>query len=272
LIDLKLNIKTSIREFQVIHLNKRLVQSHKIMPPIRIHYIQHVPFEGLGSIEEWIFKNNHPVTSTKFFENHSLPVMDEFDWLIIMGGPMGVYDKIHYPWLKEEKEFIREAIEKDKTVIGICLGAQLIAAALGARVYPNKHREIGWFDIENPVSFEQKESVFKIDGKLTVFHWHGDTFDLPKDSLHLFASGACINQGFLFKENVLGLQFHFEATPESVNEMVVNGVNELVPDEFVQSHEEIINQVGFYKNSNNIMFRILDHMINRNIASSRFFG
>lgn len=229
------------------------------MPPIRFHYLQHVPFEGIGCIEEWIIENDHTVTNTRFFEKHSLPEMDEFDWLIIMGGPMGVYNESQYPWLKIEKHFIRKAIEGDKTIIGVCLGAQLIAASIGARVYPNKQKEIGWFDIENALSFKQNESPFYINGKLTVFHWHGDTFDLPDGSTHLFCSEACYNQGFLYKGNVLGLQFHFEATPESVYEMVTHGDDELVPGAFVQSRESILSQNRFYKGSNAIMFRILDH-------------
>ncbi len=233
------------------------------MSLIRIHYLQHVPFEGIGCIEEWIIENNHPVTNTKFFEKHSLPGIDDFDWLIIMGGPMGVYDESHYPWLKVEKDFIRKAIEGGKTVIGICLGAQLIAASLGCRVYPNKQKEIGWFNIENVSSFEQNESPFSINGKLTVFHWHGDTFELPDGSTHLYFSKACLNQGFLYKRNVLGLQFHFEATPESVYEMVTNGEDELVPGAFIQSRDSILSQTKFYKDSNNIMFRILQHFSNQ---------
>jgi GMP synthase-like glutamine amidotransferase len=229
------------------------------MPPIRLHYFQHVPFEGLGCIEQWIVRSNYPVTCTRFFENHTLPDLDAFDWLIIMGGPMGVNDESQYHWLKEEKEFIRKAIEKDKTVIGICLGAQLIAASLGARVYPNKQKEIGWLPIENASPFDYNKSPFSIDGKLTVFHWHGDTFDLPEGAAHLYCSEACSNQGFLYKRNVLGLQFHFEATPESVYEMVIHGEDELVPGAFVQSRKSILNQNRFYKDSNNIMFRILDH-------------
>jgi len=114
------------------------------MPHLRIHYLQHVSFEGLGSIAEWVTSNGHELTSTQFFINSYLPEPADIDWLIIMGGPMGVYDEDKYEWLTAEKQFIKKAIDAGKTVIGICLGAQLIAKVLGAKVYPNQKRAIGW--------------------------------------------------------------------------------------------------------------------------------
>ncbi len=114
------------------------------MKTLHIHYLQHVSFEGLGYIENWISNNNHQLSGTKFFEGEVLPNNHSFDWLIVMGGPMGVNDYGKYPWLKPEKEFIRNAIENDKTVIGICLGAQLIASVLGGKVFPGIQKEIGW--------------------------------------------------------------------------------------------------------------------------------
>ncbi len=97
------------------------------MKPVRIHYFQHVAFEGLGHIETWAKQHKHKLTATNFFENHILPDLTEFDWLIIMGGPMSVYDIQNHPWIKEEIDFIQKAIRGQKTVIGICLGSQLIA-------------------------------------------------------------------------------------------------------------------------------------------------
>ena len=118
------------------------------MKRLRIHYLQHVTYEGLGSIEEWISSSGHSLTVTRFFESTDLPEMSDFDWLIIMGGGMGVNDDKLYPWLAEEKKFIRQSIDAGKTVLGICLGSQLVSTALGAKVYPNKEKEIGWFDID----------------------------------------------------------------------------------------------------------------------------
>ena len=112
------------------------------MHQLRIHYFKHVSFEGLASIQEWSTKNGHILTSTNFYLNENLPHLDSIDWLIVMGGPMSVEDEKKFHWLSKEKIFIRKAIEKGKTVIGICLGAQLIAQILGAKVYPNKQKEI----------------------------------------------------------------------------------------------------------------------------------
>lgn len=104
---------------------------------MRAHYLQHVPFEGLGYIESWLRAKGYPVTGTRFFESTRLPSLDEFDILIVMGGPMSANDESTFPWLGQEKEFIRNAIEAGKSILGICLGAQLIASAMGARVFPN---------------------------------------------------------------------------------------------------------------------------------------
>ena len=113
------------------------------MKKLRIHYFQHVGFEGLGSIEEWVHLYGHSLTSTRFFERTSLPEISDIDWLIVMGGPMSVNDEEQFPWLADEKRFIRKAIDEGKTVLGICLGSQLVSAALGAGVY-KKCREGNW--------------------------------------------------------------------------------------------------------------------------------
>ena len=122
---------------------------------MRARYLQHVPFEGLGSIESWLKMSGYEISCTPFFESAELPDIDEFDLLIVMGGPMGVHDKNKHPWLVKEKAFIKDAIESKKIVLGVCLGAQLIAHAMGAKVLKNRHREIGWFPIyPNPKSDE----------------------------------------------------------------------------------------------------------------------
>jgi len=114
---------------------------------MRAHWFQHVSFEGLGSIELWLDSNGYEVTFTRFFESADLPDPDAIDLLVVMGGPMSVNDEDQFPWFVSEKRFIREIIESGKPVLGICLGAQLIANALGANVYPNPVKEIGWFPI-----------------------------------------------------------------------------------------------------------------------------
>ena len=227
---------------------------------LKIHTLQHVSFEGLGCINQWITTKGHTVNYTKLYDNPQFPVLDEFDWLIVMGGPMGVYDEAMYPWLKEEKEFIRRAIEGGKTIVGICLGSQLIAEVLGAKVYPNKQKEIGWFDIQKTEIAKSQPLLEQIEELFTVFHWHGDTFDLPAGSERLFSSAVCLNQAFLYKKKVLGLQFHFEVTSHTLKEMIENGMSELVEDKTIQSATKILEQTNYIDSNNQKMFQILDYL------------
>lgn len=229
------------------------------MKQLRIHYIQHVPFEDPGYIKTWISKNNHTVSSTRFYLGDTLPAIDDFDWLIVMGGPMGIEDEDQYVWLKKEKTFIKKAIEADKTVIGICLGAQLIAHVLGAKVFPNDKQEIGWY----PVDFSGRARSLPIfqgfPDAPTVLHWHGDTFEMPEGALHLMKTDVCINQAFIYGKKVLALQFHLEATPETVAAMTENCRDELVPEEFIQTAQDIIAGVKFCGETNALMSQILDY-------------
>jgi len=225
---------------------------------LSIHSFMHVPFEGLGCIDNWINANNHAVSYTRFYDKYKLPEPGEIDWLIVMGGPMGVYDENIYPWLKEEKQFIRKMIDSGKTVIGICLGSQLIAEVLDAKVYPNKQKEIGWFDIKQ--TDKNQAITAGIENRFPVFHWHGDTFDLPVGSDRLFSSDLTKNQAFLYNEKVLGLQFHFEVTVESMKQMLENGEAELLKSDSIQSADEILNQTAYIEANNLKMFRILDYL------------
>lgn len=227
------------------------------MKKLRIHCFQHVPFEGLGSIEEWIIANDHSLDYTRFFENSKLPEITDLDWLIIMGGPMSVNDETKFPWLIKEKEFIRKAIKSGVKVLGICLGSQLVANALGAKVLRNKHNEVGWFDIDLTTAGQKVELFHGMPEKMRVFHWHGDKFDIPEKAVHLASSAGCRNQAFLLKKSVLALQFHLELTPELLKAMVDNGSSDLVKSEFVQTEHEILINQHLIKTNREILFRIL---------------
>ena len=175
------------------------------------HYFQHVVFEGLGSIERWLQTNAFTVSNTRFYETSELPTTDGIDLLVVMGGPMSVNDEADYPWLAAEKQFIRKMISLGKPVLGICLGAQLIASAMGMAVYKNDEKEIGWFPIEGIPP--KDDSTFGFPPSLEVFHWHGETFDLPPKAIRLAKSSGCANQAFQLGQSVIGLQFHLETTP-----------------------------------------------------------
>lgn len=225
---------------------------------MRLHYFQHEPFEGLGLIEEWAISKGFAISSTHFYKGESLPDLEEIDWLVIMGGSMSVNDEEKLPWLVTEKAFVKKAIESGKVVFGICLGAQMIANVLGSKVYPNVSKEIGWFPILwNPEAMS--DAKFKhIPPILNVLHWHGETFDLPNEAMLLAESKACVNQAFLYREKVVGLQFHLEFNDRSTDEMLHYCSHELKEELYVQSAEKIISQKHFIPVAKKALFGILD--------------
>ena len=230
------------------------------MKTIKVHYFQHAEFEGLGSIEEWVKLSGHSLTSTKFFENIRFPEIDDIDWLIVMGGPMSVNDEQKFPWLAEEKKFIRKAIDAGKVVIGICLGSQLVSAALGAKVYQNPEKEIGWFDIELTCFAKTDKLFFDLKDRFKVFHWHGDTFDLPQNAIHLAYSRGCKNQAYLYKDRVLALQFHLEPTQRSLMQMIDYGRDELKSGKYVQTEQEMAEYSQYIDANRRILFTLLDRL------------
>jgi GMP synthase-like glutamine amidotransferase len=230
---------------------------------MRAHYLQHVGFEGLGSIAPWLEAAGFDITNTRLFESAEFPNPKAIDLLVIMGGPMSVHDEGKFPWLVSEKQFIREAIHLGKAVLGICLGAQLIASALGARVYPNHVKEIGWFPVDGLLSNDT--SIFSFPPSMNVFHWHGETFDLPPGATRLAKSNGCENQAFQLGPSVIGLQFHLETTPKAAREIVSNCRDELVPSQYIQTEGEILSaEFDTYESINQQMGRILSFLQRNN--------
>lgn len=227
---------------------------------MKIHFLLHETFEGPGCIESWAVNNRHTMSFSRLYDaEFSFPEDDEFDVLVIMGGGMSVYENEKFPWLIAEKQFLRRAMENHKKVLGICLGAQLLASAMGADVYPGE-KEIGWHPVEF-TSAAIKKWGFPQDKK-TVFHWHGDTFDIPKGSDLLAGSAGNPNQGFMFGDNVLGLQFHFECTRKSIEKLITYASNDFKQGDFVQSPLEI--RQGYIENvkpNNEMMFKLLDRFL-----------
>jgi GMP synthase-like glutamine amidotransferase len=201
---------------------------------IRLHYIQHVSFEGLGFIETYSRQKGFTVSKTRIYAGEFFPEADKFDWLVIMGGPMSIYEENIHPWIIEEKKFIEQAIKHDKTVIGVCLGAQMIASVLGANVFPNINKEIGWFPVTLTPQASSNEILGKIPESFMAFHWHGDTFDIPSGAVHCASSEACANQAFVYDNRVVGLQFHCESTVESIENIIANCADEIKESRFIQ--------------------------------------
>ena len=222
----------------------------------RAHILQHVPFEGPGSIASWLDAGGWRVTRTAFFESADLPAPEDIDLLVVMGGPMSVNDGDRHRWLAAEKRFVRAAVEAGKPVLGICLGAQLIAAALGARVYPNAEKEIGWLPVR---AVAEGAGLFRFPAQVEVFHWHGETFDLPPGATRLAESAGCANQAFQLGGRVIGLQFHLETTPDTARAIVAHCRDELSPARYVQDEAQILAAPPErYAGINRLMAQVLD--------------
>jgi GMP synthase-like glutamine amidotransferase len=201
---------------------------------MKIAALFHVSFEKLGLIEDWILEKGYSLTEYHLYNDPRMPLIPEFDMLIVMGGPMSVNDEDQFPWLASEKELINRCRESEIPVLGICLGAQLIASALGNKVFPGRHTEIGWF----PVNFNPAEEARKIfpalPSKATVFHWHGDTFDLPEGAVQLGSSAITPVQAYIIGGKLLALQFHLEVKPENISLMINHAGDELVSSPYIQ--------------------------------------
>lgn len=226
---------------------------------MHLHFIQHVSFEWPGSIIDWALEKGHEVSFTKIFEEAKFPAQHSFDMLVVMGGPMGVYEENVFEWMKEEKKFIKQTIDEGKKVLGICLGSQLVAEALGAKVYKHRQNEIGWFEVFK----NEPHTVTKnLPDAFTTFHWHGDTFDLPDGATQLFGSKACSRQGFIFNDNVMALQFHPEINRELLYSMTEHERHELIKDVYVQTEDEI-KMMGetYLPEQKQLIFLLLDNFI-----------
>jgi GMP synthase-like glutamine amidotransferase len=231
---------------------------------MKIHYLQHVPFEDVEYLGNWAKKNGVHLDRTRLYEDDPYPSLSDFDVLIIMGGPMGVYDEQKYPWLKIEKAYIRKAIHDNKIVVGICLGAQLIATVLGAKVYQNSFKEIGWFPVHKTPQTHNTSLGKIFPESFMAFHWHGDTFDIPKGAVHLTESKACKNQAFVYQNRVIALQFHLESTQSSIESLIQNCRDELISAPFIQTADQIREGYQQIESLNTIMDKLMNCIILEN--------
>ncbi len=222
---------------------------------MRALVLQHVPFEGPGSIATWLSERGAAVQTTRLFHSPVLPDVRSVDLVIAMGGPMSVTHEHEHPWLKQEKAFIREAVNHGTAVLGICLGAQMIASAMGAHVFANAHKEIGWFPVQ---AVPTDADAFRFPPQTTVFHWHGETFDLPPGAVHLAKSAGCNHQAFQIGQYAIGLQFHLETTPETAGQIIQHCRSELVAGEYIQTEQELrATPAAAYREINRLMGEVL---------------
>jgi GMP synthase (glutamine-hydrolysing) len=230
---------------------------------MRIHYIQHVPFETPGYIQDWAEARGQALHGTHIYRHEPLPNLSTFDWLIVLGGPMGVHDEAEFPWLTAEKQLLREAVAAEKIVLGICLGAQLLAHVLGAAVTRNHEREIGWFPINRVAGAAVGGALAALPDALEVLHWHGDTFDLPPGAVHAFRSAGCAHQAFARGNRLFGLQFHLEVTREGCQALVAHGQDELAAGgRYVQDAVAILANNGRFEAAHRRLTPLLDAIAN----------
>ena len=226
---------------------------------MKIHCIRHEPFEGLAAIHEWVASNDAEVRYTYTYLNQHFPEETDFDLLIIMGGTASVCNAAEIPWVPEEMEFIKRAIDEGKKILGICLGAQLLAGVLGSRIYQGPAKEIGWYSVE--FNREESKDLNFLPAEMQVFHWHGDTFDLPQGSIRLASSELTPNQGFIYNQQIWGIQFHMEMTEKAINKIIKGASDDLEkPELYVQSAEQILKKIDYLEENNHLMFKILDYI------------
>ena len=227
---------------------------------MKLSVLQHAENEGPGEIAAWARARGHEVICHYLYRGDPLPAPGAFDLLVVMGGEMNIYQYRDYPWLKPEREFIAATMAAGRPVVGICLGAQLIADVLGARVAQNPLYELGWLPVE-PTA-EARQLFPSLPASPTVLHWHGDTFDLPAGAIRLAHTPACPEQGYVIPGKCLALQFHFEADPGLVEEMV-RGQEYWPSGPYVQTREEILTAKAIYHEENR---RILHGMLDTFLA------
>lgn len=246
-------------------LDTEAPRNESLAVSLRILSLEHVAHEGPGRIASWAALRGHDLRSVSA-AGDTLPPADSVEMLVIMGGPMNIYQHRDHPWLAEEKRFIAEATACGIPVLGICLGAQLLADVLGGKVLQNPVHELGWM----PVRFLNRTGAFAaFPDSLCVMHWHGDTFTLPTGAVLAATNEACDHQAFIWQDRVVGLQFHPELDPAAVRALALAGHVYAWDGPFVQSVTELLQAQVAYEPLEKALHSLLDHLAGLALSRAR---
>jgi len=228
---------------------------------MKIHCLQHSHLGGEIYLPIWAAAKGHEWMSSIVPASRSLPEPEDLDCLVVLGGAMSAWHEDRHPWLAAEKRLLESLIEADKPILGICLGAQLLAGVLGARAYTGEYKEIGWQRVEATPESRAHPVGAALPDAFETFLWHGDSFDIPEGATHIARSAAFENQAFVWNR-VLALQFHLEVRPDWVQRIAARDAGELVASEYVQSWDAVLGKpMGLYRANNAIMERLLDRWL-----------
>lgn len=225
---------------------------------MKIHCLQHSHLGGEIYLPTWAAEKGHDWAYSIVPAVPSLPAPEDFDCLVVLGGPMSAWDDGKHPWLTAEKRLLEAVIAAEKPILGICLGAQLLADVLGARTYAGRYKEIGWQRVAATAESRANPVGAILPDAFETFLWHGDSFDIPQGAAHIARSAAFESQAFVW-ERALALQFHLEVRPDWVRRIAGRDAGELAESDYVQSLETILGKPDdLYRANNALMERLLD--------------
>jgi len=232
---------------------------------LRLHGLRHARFEKEAEIAAWANARGHSLTHTDLWNGETPPDPSSFDFLVVMGGPMNIYEETTHPWLVQEKRCLKASIDAGKLVLGVCLGAQLLADVLGGRVTRSRHREIGWHRVQAGPDAAKSRVFASLPAEYEAFHWHGDTFSIPPGALWTAKNEACAHQAFSARgDRVVGLQFHLETNAASMAELAANCADEITvaPAKWphVQSAQTMRERPERLAPLRGLLFELLDNM------------
>ena len=227
---------------------------------MQILSLMHVPFEDAANLGVWAAQRGHTVEAVHVYAGQALPAAGDVDGVFVMGGPMNIYEQAEHPWLAAEKCLLAECVEAGKILLGVCLGAQLLADVLGGKVMQNAQKEIGWYEVTRTEAAGRSPLADVLPERFWAFHWHGDTFAIPPGATLLASSQACANQAFLYGDRILGLQFHLEYTADSIEKMLTHCADELTDGPHIQPATRIRDGYNHLSCTQTLLWNLLDRL------------